>query len=140
MLGWFLPYINVNPAMGTCMSPPSWPSFPPHTIPLGGQGPGLSSLQPYSKIQRATILHMVTYLLQCHSLSSSHLLLPLLGLQIFSLHLHLYWCPTKRFISTIFLDSIYIINIWYLFFTFWLTSLCIAGSGYIHLTRTDSNS
>ena len=35
------------------------------------------------------------------------------------------------------LDSIYIcINIRYLFFSFWLTSLCITGSRFTHLTRT----
>ena len=31
------------------------------------------------------------------------------------------------------------IRIWYLSFSFWLTSLCIIGSGFIHLIRTDSN-
>ena len=38
-----------------------------------------------------------------------------------------------------FLDSILCISIWYLFFSFWLTSLCIIGSGFTHLIRTDSN-
>ena len=32
------------------------------------------------------------------------------------------------------------INIQYLFFFFWLTSLCKTGSMFIHLTRTNSNS
>ena len=32
------------------------------------------------------------------------------------------------------------VNIWYLLFSFWLTSLCITGSRFIHLTRTHSNS
>ena len=31
------------------------------------------------------------------------------------------------------------INIWYLFFFCWLTSLCIIGSRFIHLIRTNSN-
>ena len=31
------------------------------------------------------------------------------------------------------------INIQYLIVSFWLTSLCITGSRFIHLTRTDSN-
>ena len=47
-------------------------------------------------------------------------------------------CPVNRFINTLFLDSIHMcVNIWYLFF--WLTSLCIRGSWFIYLTRTDSN-
>ena len=32
------------------------------------------------------------------------------------------------------------INIWYLFFSFWLISLFTTGSRFIHLTTTDSNS
>ena len=31
------------------------------------------------------------------------------------------------------------IRIWYFSFSFWLTSLCIIGSRFIHLIRTDSN-
>ena len=56
-----------------------------------------------------------------------------------SLHLCLYSCPANRFISTIFLDSIYMcvyVNIQYLFFS---TSLFIAGSIFICLTGIDSN-
>ena len=41
--------------------------------------------------------------------------------------LHVYFCLENKFIS-IFLDSIYIhVNIQNLFFSFWLTSLCITG-------------
>ena len=43
-------------------------------------------------------------------------------------------------IITIFLNSIYIcVSILYWCFSFWLTSLCIIGSSFIHLIRTDSN-
>ena len=31
------------------------------------------------------------------------------------------------------------VRIWYLSFSFWLTSLCIIGSMFIHLIKTDSN-
>ena len=41
------------------------------------------------------------------------------------------------------LPSFYIpyicVSIWYWCFSFWLTSLCIIGSSFIHLIRTDSN-
>ena len=43
----------------------------------------------------------------CYSLHSSQPLLPSLCLQVCSLCLHLHCCPADRFISTIFLDSIY---------------------------------
>ena len=43
-------------------------------------------------------------------------------------------------IVTIFLNSIYIcVNILYWCFNFWLTSLCIIGSSFIHLIKIDSN-
>ena len=87
-----------------------------------------------------SILHMRVYRCWCYFLYSSHSLLPLLCPQVHSLHLHFYSFPAHRFINTIFLDSRCIwLNIWYLFFSFWLTSLCITGSRFIHLTRTDSN-
>ena len=57
---------------------------------------------------------------------------------IYSLCLFLHCCPVNKFFSTVFLYSIYV-SIWYLSFSFWLTSLCIIGSRFIHLIRTDSN-
>ena len=75
----------------------------------------------------ATYLHMVMYIFWCYSLNSSLPLLPPLCPQVCSLCLGLYSHPANRLISTIFLDSIYV------YFFFWLTSLCITGS------RTDSN-
>ena len=39
----------------------------------------------------------------------------------------------------IFLNSICMISILYWCFSFWLTSLCIIGSSFIHLITTDSN-
>ena len=52
----------------------------------------------------------------------------------------LFCCLTYRVIVTIFLNSMYIyIIILYWCFSFWLTSLCMIGSSFIHLIRTDSN-
>ena len=59
--------------------------------------------------------------------------------KIFLICLHLHCCPANKFKSTIFLDSIYMHYIQYLFFSFWLTSLCIIGSRFTHLIRTDSH-
>ena len=53
---------------------------------------------------------------QCYFLNSSHCLLPLWCPQVSSLHWHLYFCPANRFISTIFLDSIYMFLIFEIFF------------------------
>ena len=51
----------------------------------------------------------------------------------------LFCCLTYRVILTIFLNSIYMHQYTVLVFFFWLTSLCIIGSSFIHLIRTDSN-
>ena len=53
-------------------------------------------------------------------------------LQVHFLLLRLYSCPENRFIFTIIC-----INIQYLFFSFWLTSLCMAGFRSIHITTND---
>ena len=56
------------------------------------------------------------------------------------LNLCLFWCLSYRVVVTIFfLNSIICVNIQYLSFSFWLIALCIAGSSFIHLIRTDSN-
>lgn len=48
-------------------------------------------------------------------------------------------CPENRFISVIFQIPYICVSIWDLFFSFWLNSLCIIGSVFVHLIRTDSN-
>ena len=59
------------------------------------------------------------------------------GPQVHSLYLCLYFCAVNGFISTSFLDSIYI---WIYEYSFSLsdTSLCVTGSRLIHITTTDS--
>ena len=60
--------------------------------------------------------------------------------QVHSLCLCLYSCPAPRFIRTIFFfRSVYIcVSIWYLSYSFWLTSLCMTVSRLIHLTTNNS--
>ena len=63
------------------------------------------------------------------------------GPQVNSLHLRLYSCPVPRFIRTFFFffKIPYIcVSIWYLFFPFWPTSLCMTDSRSIHLTTNNS--
>ena len=60
--------------------------------------------------------------------------------KVCSLHLCLFCYLVYRVIATIFLNYIHIcVSILYWCFSFWLTSLCIIGSSFIHLIRTDSN-
>ena len=110
---------------------------PPH--PRSSPSTKLSFLCYTTASHRLSILHVVVSRCHCYSPNLSRPLIPLLCPHVHSLHLHLSSCPANRFSSTSFLDPIYIcINIWCLFFSFWLTSLCITGSRFIYLTRTDS--
>ena len=75
--------------------------------------------------QQLSALHMVVYICQPQSPSSPH---PF-PCCVFMSVLHI--CdsiPVNRFICTFFLDSTYAINIHCLFFSFWLTSLCMPDS------------
>ena len=75
---------------------------------------------------------------QCNSPKSSHPFPLPQSPKACSIHLCLFCCLAYRVILTIFLPYIFI-SILYWCFSFWLTSLCIIGSGFIHLIRTDSN-
>ena len=126
-------------AIGIHTPPPSWPFFPPPTPSHPArltQSAGLSSLSHTANSQWLPILCMVMYMFPSYSLNSSQPLPPTLHPQVCSLCLHLHCHPKDRGSSVPFF---YIpctsINIWYLSFSFWPTSLC----RFIHLIRTESN-
>ena len=115
--------------------PPS--HLPYHAIPLGcPRAPALSALLHASNLHWSSILHVVVYIFQCCSLKSSHThLLP-----------HSAKVLEYRIVITVFLNSIYI----YIYIKthththtvlefLFLTSLCMIGSSFNHLIRTDSN-
>ena len=125
-------------------SPSCIPShIPPHPIPQGHpSAPALSTLSHASNLDWRSISYMIIYMFPCYPLKSSHPHLLPQSPKVCSLYLCLLCCLTYRVIVTIFLNSIYIyiyVNILYWCFSFWLTSLCIMGSSFIHLIRNDSN-
>jgi len=77
--------------------------------------------------------YMIMDVFPCYSLNSSHLLFFPLWPQACSLCLRPHCCPANRLIGATFLDSLYM---WFFYF---LNSLCIIGSRFIYLIRTDSN-
>ena len=126
------------PRVYTC-SPPEPPShLHPHTIPLGHPStPGLSILYHASNLDWRFLSHMILYMFQCHSPKSPHPRPLQQSPKDCSIHLCLFCCLAYRVIVTIFLNSIYMILYWC--FSFWIISLCIIGSSFIHLIRTDSD-
>ena len=122
--------------------PPS--HLPPSTIPLGHpSAPAPSILYAASNLDWrfvSYISYMILYMFQCHSPKSSHPLPLPQSPKDCSIHLCLFCCLAYKVIITIFLNSIYIyVLVYCIGFSFWLTSLCIIGSSFIHLIRTDSN-
>ena len=135
------PYINMNlPWVYTCS--PSWtptPShLPPRTIPLVRPNASAPSiLYPASNLDWQFISYMILYMFQCHSPKSS----PTPPTE----SKRLFYTSVSFLLSRIqgycyHLSKFHIcISILYWCFSFWLTSLCIIGSSFIHLIRTDSN-
>ena len=113
--------------------------LPPHSIPLGcPRALALSALLHASNLHWSSILRMVIYMFQCCSLKSSHPRLLPHSPKVCSLYLCLFCCLVYRVIVTVFLNSIYM-HYYMIFVFFFLTSLCIIGSRFICLIRTDSN-
>ena len=135
-----LPNIEMNPPHVYICSP-SWTLLPPHTIPLGRPSTPAPSIQYRAlNLDWRLVSYMILYMFQCHSPKSSHPLPLTQSPKDCSIHQCLFCCLVHRVIVTIFLNSIYIcVSILYWCFSFWLTSLCIIGSSFIHLIRTDSN-
>ena len=118
--------------------PPS--HLPPLTIPLGHpSAPAPSILYHALNLDWRFISYMTFYMFQCHSPKLSHPLPLPQSPKDCSIHLCPFWCLAYSVIITIFLNSIYMHSILYWCFSSWLTSLCIIGSSFTHLIRTDSN-
>ena len=152
----------MNPPQVYMCSPSQTP--PPSSLPVPfGSSQCTSILKPVSSnhyhasnLDWRFVSYMILFMFQCHSPKSSHPLPLPQSLKDTSMHLCLFCYLTCTVIVTIFLNYIYIyiyiyihihihtytytyISILHLCFTFWLTSLCIIGSGSIHIIGTDLN-
>ena len=115
--------------------PPS--HLPPGTIPLGHPStPAPSILYPASNLDWRFISYMIVYRFQCYFSKSSHPLpLPQSSKDFYtSVSLLLSRIQGYRYHLSKFhiCVLVYCIGV---FFFFWLTSLCIIGSSFIHLIR-----
>ena len=157
MLWWFLLYINMNQPQIYMCSPTSWTRL---HLPSLSHPSGLSQSTGFGCSASCIELVLVIYFTYANvhvSMLFSQIIPPSLSPlspKFCSLYECPLCCPACRTVSTIFLNSIYIyiyiymymyvyiyiyINILYLSFFFWLTSLCVIGSRFIHLIRTESN-
>jgi len=120
------------------MSPPSWnpPSpFPPYPIPLGcPRALALAALFHALNLDWSSVLHMVMYMFQCCSQIIPPLPSPTESKSLFFTSVSPL-LPTlhEGLLVLSFYISYICVNIQYLSFSFWLTSLCIIGSRFIHL-------
>ena len=127
------------------ISPPSCTSLPPSLSHPSrwSQSTELISLFYVAASQQLSILHLVVYICQSYSLTSSKLTLPPPHVPKSNLYVCVF-TPAPRHIRTFFfsfLDSIYIcVSIQYLFFSFGLTSLCMTDTRSIHLTTNNFDS
>ena len=118
--------------------PPS--HLPPHLIPLDHPtAPALSTLYHASNLDWQFISHMIIYMFQCRSPNSSHPHPLTESKRLFYTSVSLLLSHIQGYRHRLPKFHIYVLVYFIGYFSSWLTSLCIMGSSFIHLIRTDSN-
>ena len=139
---WFLPYINMNlPQIYTCS--PSWTLLPaPSPYHPSGSSQCTSPKHPVSCIEPGLttrfiydIIHVSMPFSQIIPPSPS----PTDSKRLFYTSVSLLLSRTQGYCYHLLKFHIYVLVYCIGVFSFWLTSLCIIGSSFIHLIRTDSN-
>ena len=149
-----LPYINMNPPQVYTCSPSWTPLPPPSPYYPSGSSQCTSPKHPVSCIEPGLAIHFIYDIIHV-SMSFSQIIPPspspteskvlfytsvsLLLSRREGYHYHLSKFHIYVWVLVFFLVLKKIGVLVYWCFSFWLTSLCIIGSGFIHLTKTDSN-
>ena len=137
---WFLPYIDMNQLWIYVCSPSLSPLPPPSPSHPSGSSQCTSPehLSHASSLGWWSFSPLMVYLFQCYSLRTSHPCLLPQSPKVCSVHLCLFFlfCILGYRYH---LFPYICVSILYWSLSFWLTSLCIMGSSFIHLIRTDSN-
>ena len=92
-----------------------------------------------SNLDWSSISHTVIYMFQCYSLKSSHSRLLPESKSLYFISVSLPSCIEGHCYHLSKFYHIYALIYCYWCFSFWLTSLCIIGSSFIHLIKTNSN-
>ena len=138
-----LPYINMNPPqVYTCSA--SWTPLPPPSLyHPSGSSQCTSPKHPVSCIEPGLAIHFICDIIHV-SMPFSRIIPPLpsptesktlfyTSMSLLLSHIEGYCYHLSKFHIYVF------VSIPYWCFSFWLTSLCIIGSSFIHLIRTDWN-
>ena len=129
-----------QPWVYSCSHPEPASLLPPNPIPQGHPSAlALSTLSHALNLDWWSTSHMIIYTFQCHPLKSSHpRLLPLSPKTVIYICVSFAVLHIGSSLPSFQIPYIYV-SILYWCFSFWLTSLCIIGSSFNHLIRTDSN-
>ena len=129
------PQVYMCSPSGTLLPPPS-PYHP------SGSSQCTSPKHPVSCIEPGLATHFIHDILHV-SMSFSQIFPPSLSptesIRLFYTSVSLLLSRTPDYCYHLSQFHIICVSILYLCFSFWLTSLCIIGSSFIHLIRTDSN-
>ena len=126
------------------MCSPSWTPLPPPSLYHPSASSRCTSPKhPVSCIKPGLAMHFIYDIIHV-SMPFSQIIppspSPTESKRLFYTSVSLLLSLSHRVITTIFLNSIHkCVSILYWCFSFWLTSLCIIASSFIHLIRTDSN-
>ena len=130
-----LPYINMNLwQVYTCSQ--SWtPLPPPSPYHLSGSSQSTSPKHPVSCIKPRLVIHFLYDII--HVSRPFSLIIPPSPSPTESKSL--FYTSVSLLLSRIWGYPYICVSTLYWCFSFWLTLLCIIGSSFIHLIRTDSN-
>ena len=142
ILWWFFPYIHMNQPW-VYMCSPSWPSLPPPSPSHTSESSQCTSPKHPASCIKPWLVIYFTYDNIHVSMLFSQIIPPSPSLtesnSLFftslSLLQSLIWGHPYHLSKFHIYVLIYCIGV----FFFWLTSLCLIGSSFIHLIRTDSN-
>ena len=134
-----MPYIDMNQPWIYMCSPSRFPLLPPSPSHPSGSSQCTSPepLPHASNLGWLSVSPLLIYLCQCYSLRTSHPCLLPQNPKVCSVRLSLFLFCILGYHYHLFKFHIYA-SVYCIGLSFWLTSLCIMGSSFIHLIRTDS--
>ena len=137
-----LPYINMNPPQEYTSSPSWTPLLRPSPYHPSGSSQCTSPKHPVSCIEPGLVIHFLYDSIHV-SMPFSQIIppspSPTESKRLFYTSVSLLLSHIQGYRYHLSKITYICVNILYWCFSFWLTSLCIISSSFVHLIRTDSN-